>query len=130
MSEEYDKRCTRDTFGPACNCVGCVAMRNIKPKPERDYKMAYEESLKHLKIVGGTLTKAEAEVSALHTEIDDCHIRMIEMQPRLENYNELLMAVQMKHPDETRHQTALRYIARAEKGSGVQTGSAETGDSI
>jgi len=34
---------------------------------------------------------------------------------RLEGlYNELLFAVGMKHRDETRHQTALRYIQRAE----------------
>ena len=31
-----------------------------------------------------------------------------------EKYNELLYAVGNKHPDETRHQTALRYIQQAE----------------
>ena len=34
-----------------------------------------------------------------------------------EKYNELLMAVHRKHPDETRHHTALRYIINAEKGT-------------
>ena len=44
-----------------------------------------------------------------------------------EKYWELLMAVETKHPDETRHQTALRYIVRAGK-SGEQTGSIANGD--
>ena len=34
-----------------------------------------------------------------------------------ELYNELLFAVGSKYPDETRHQTALRYIRRAEMRS-------------
>jgi hypothetical protein len=34
-----------------------------------------------------------------------------------ELYNELLFAVGSKYPDETRHQTALRYIKRAEMRS-------------
>ena len=33
-------------------------------------------------------------------------------------YHELLYAVGNKHPGETRHQTALRYIQQAERGSG------------
>jgi len=33
---------------------------------------------------------------------------------RLALYNELLLAVCKKHPGETRHQTALRYIQQAE----------------
>ena len=33
-----------------------------------------------------------------------------------ELYNELLFAVGNKYPNETRHQTALRYILQAEKG--------------
>ena len=32
----------------------------------------------------------------------------------LEKYNELLMGVSMKFPDESRHETALRYIKQAE----------------
>ena len=34
-----------------------------------------------------------------------------------EKYDELIMAVQKKHPDESRHQTALRYIRQAEKST-------------
>lgn len=33
-------------------------------------------------------------------------------------YQELIYAVASKHPDETRHQTALRYIRQAETPSG------------
>ena len=35
-------------------------------------------------------------------------------QPLTDLYNELLFAVGNKHPNETRHQTALRYIQQAE----------------
>lgn len=34
-----------------------------------------------------------------------------------EQYNELIMAVAKKHPNETRHQTALRYIQQRERAS-------------
>lgn len=45
-----------------------------------------------------------------------------------EKYNELIMAVASKYPNETRHQTALRYIQQAEsnKGDGIATASLET----
>jgi len=36
----------------------------------------------------------------------------------LAKYHELLYAVATKHPDETRHETALRYIRNAERGTG------------
>jgi len=34
-----------------------------------------------------------------------------------EEYNELILAIGNKYPNETRHQTALRYIKQAEKNS-------------
>lgn len=37
---------------------------------------------------------------------------------RVEAYNELILAVGNKHPNETRHQTALRYIKNAEEPQG------------
>ena len=37
-------------------------------------------------------------------------------------YYELLYAVGNKWPDETRHQTALRYIQNAERGSNIAAG--------
>ena len=40
--------------------------------------------------------------------------------PVQELYNELLFAVARKHPNETRHQTALRYIQQAESGGANQ----------
>ena len=52
-----------------------------------------------------------------------------ELDGRYILYNELLMAVQTKHPGETRHQTALRHIAGSEKG-GEQTESVSNGDKI
>ena len=37
-----------------------------------------------------------------------------ELERLRELYNELIFAVATKHPGETRHETALRYITRAE----------------
>lgn len=37
-------------------------------------------------------------------------------------YNELIHAVETKHPDETRHETALRYITQAESPSRISEG--------
>lgn len=44
-----------------------------------------------------------------HASAQQSRIRELESK-----YNELLMAVQTKHPEETRHQTALRYIEQQE----------------
>ena len=41
------------------------------------------------------------------------------LQSRLEKYDELLYAVGTKYPDESRHQTALRYIRKAESQHNV-----------
>lgn len=41
----------------------------------------------------------------------------LQMQEALKLYRELLMAVGQKHPGETRHETALRYITQAERQS-------------
>ena len=44
-------------------------------------------------------------------EVEQLKQRIRELESK---YNELLMAVQKKHPEETRHQTALRYIQQRE----------------
>lgn len=40
--------------------------------------------------------------------------QLAKAEQRVAEYNELIYAVQTKNPDETRHQTALRYIRNAE----------------
>ena len=40
--------------------------------------------------------------------------QLAKVEQRVAEYNELIYAVQTKHHDETRHQTALRYIRNAE----------------
>ena len=42
------------------------------------------------------------------------------LTPHDEKYSELLYAVGNKHPGETRHQTALRYIRQAEASTGIE----------
>lgn len=43
-----------------------------------------------------------------------------------DRYDELLYAVATKHPDETRHQTALRYIRERETANDHQVASTES----
>lgn len=45
-----------------------------------------------------------------------------------DKYNELLFAVGLKFPGETRHQTALRYIKQAESASDLSVNVAEMSD--
>jgi hypothetical protein len=40
--------------------------------------------------------------------------RVAELEAERDRYHELLYAVEKKHPGETRHETALRYIRQAE----------------
>ena len=63
----------------------------------------------------------EAEVerlSAAHAKAcqanADSQAELAKAEQRVAEYNELIYAVQTKHHDETRHQTALRYIRNAE----------------
>jgi antitoxin component YwqK of YwqJK toxin-antitoxin module len=42
------------------------------------------------------------------------HLCKLAQMKKLEEYNELIMAVGKKYPNETRHETALRYIRNAE----------------
>ena len=45
------------------------------------------------------------------------HSYVVSMMKEKNNYNELLMSVESKFSDETRHQTALRYITERENQS-------------
>lgn len=45
-----------------------------------------------------------------------------ELEAARKNYQELILSVQSKYPDETRHETALRYIKERELRSATQTG--------
>jgi hypothetical protein len=72
-----------------------------------------------------TVRKAEAEAPG-HFNVRDCYTPApVQAQQAAPLYEELLFAVGNKHPDETRHQTALRYIRQAEAaGIGASSGSA------
>ena len=47
-------------------------------------------------------------------EMQTAQDQLAKAEQRVAEYNELIYAVQTKHHDETRHQTALRYIRNAE----------------
>lgn len=68
-----------------------------------------------------------AEGGALHDQLVDQQQEIIRLTDRLQAaekrvklYDELIYAVESKHPDETRHETALRYIREREQPKDVQ----------
>jgi hypothetical protein len=77
-------------------------------------------------VVQGWLDNA---IAARETAIQPFYRRLLaaltESQPS--RYDELLNAVASKHPGETRHQAALRYIQRAEAGDTASCGRPSVG---
>ena len=67
----------------------------------------------------GTLTDRERVIKAVNN-----HDKLQEISHK---YHELLLAVGDIHYDETRHQTALRYINEAERGGGCASAELEGG---
>jgi hypothetical protein len=72
----------------------------IRTAVHSPYGSVFRNPYKHQQAVLAALDAALAEPDAIAAK-----------------YNELLMAVAQKHPDETRHETALRYITQAENQS-------------
>ena len=60
------------------------------------------------------LAKAERLWQVAQGRCDGLEEKLAKAEQRVAEYNELIYAVQTKHHDETRHQTALRYIRNAE----------------
>ena len=85
--------------------------------------------LKAIKPLEDQLAAAQEELRAANSECDlfrkngrisdaneiaTLKDQLAKAEQRVAEYNELIYAVQTKNPDETRHQTALRYIRNAE----------------
>ena len=60
------------------------------------------------------LAKANQLWQVAQGRCDGLEEKLAKAEQRVAEYNELIYAVQTKNPDETRHQTALRYIRNAE----------------
>ena len=58
------------------------------------------------------LLRQHAELETLRTGYAAARL---EIESLREKYNELIFAVGMKYPGETRHETAMRYIKKAEE---------------
>ena len=58
-------------------------------------------------------------LETLYRENADLRKQLEQAEDWKTKYHELLFAVGQKFPDETRHQTALRYIRRAETGNNI-----------
>ena len=61
----------------------------------------------YIQMLSGDCAELERENAALRRKLEKMR----------EDYHELIMTVGNKYPDETRHQTALRYIQNAENRS-------------
>ena len=73
-------------------------------KPLEDQLAAAQEEIK-------TVTEQK---NRMWFEMQTAQDQLAKAEQRVAEYNELIYAVQTKHHDETRHQTALRYIRNAE----------------
>jgi hypothetical protein len=67
----------------------------------------------------------DAALAAALTRIADLNLKAADLEfdrssGVQEKYDELIFAVGKKYPSETRHETALRYIQQAERGSDEQ----------
>lgn len=82
----------------------------IQPPTPKDHERAV---MKWFILKGDPKLKAAAEEILRLAEIAD-------------KYWELIYAVAMKHPDETRHQTALRYITEREAPKDLPAAKAES----
>jgi hypothetical protein len=89
----------------------------LSHKQKQDMVWAYEEAMGGSRLPDGDGNDFEV-VQKMHEAMlaaapppptDDERVRELESK-----YNELIMAVACKFPDETRHDTALRYIRNAE----------------
>ena len=88
-------------------------------------KLSDAESL--IKKIIEEIKKEEKEKNRYHKEelhnrdlmIDAMNGTLAEQKEMSNKYHELIFAVQNKHPNETRHETALRYIKQAELSHGT-----------
>mgnify|MGYP001603984726 CR=1 FL=1 len=71
---------------------------NQVPMPEQQHK----------------IDRLQRLIDALIAHLDEQQRTIDRLNVSVVLYQELLYAVGQKHPDETRHQTALRYIRQAE----------------
>lgn len=60
------------------------------------------------------IQKLRQDLLTSYGESEELSGQLAKAEQRVVEYNELIYAVQTKHHDETRHQTALRYIRNAE----------------
>ena len=70
---------------------------------------AEQQAGEALAALAAVAIKARADVAVAEAQTDACELARLRGL-----YEELLYAVGNKHPRETRHQTALRYIHQAE----------------
>ena len=73
------------------------------------------DELKKLRTENELLKQVETNLCELH------NVALAELESLRKDYNELLFAVGHKYQSESRHQTALRYIRRAEEPCVIAT---------
>jgi hypothetical protein len=81
-----------------------------------------EDKPELLRLINAALVAAYAR-GREHNDVAIAHPLREQLAAEREKYQELLYAVERKWPNETRHQTALRYIQHAERKDSEQLGS-------
>jgi hypothetical protein len=105
-------------------CTLVIAVHALKQLQEDNILLAYRCAL--LDNVIRRISEA-SENTKVYCGVDvdpECAVLVEKVRAQRLNYNELLYQVSYKHPNETRHQTALRYIKQSENKNNMPEKSA------
>lgn len=78
-------------------------------------RLAFNDRVRVIEMQLKDKEELQDALANLRQQLADFAKRLAEAKRDAARYNELLYAVAKKHPDETRHETALRYIRQAEQ---------------
>jgi uncharacterized protein Yka (UPF0111/DUF47 family) len=115
-------------LGPEGNFCGPTHLHTIKNLESRvreleeavkDWHKVADQRSEEIIRLESELDRLKADNIAMGKEAKNAMLEVAQLHARhaalVEKYNELLYSVGNKYPDESRHETALRYIRNAEK---------------
>ena len=108
--DTYAEDNRRHTEATNCMMDDLVTLRKRYERLSTASRQAYALAITEINIREAETVSLKADLAAARAQ-----------------YNELIMAVAQKRPNESRHETALRYIRKAEQNSLGDTGSKQAG---
>lgn len=112
-------QCTKTQEAPPTTVIPTAELEALRARVETAERQAREANSCSAQML--IALQDVSELTRLEGEVDDysevpkaMRDRLTELERDAAKYYQLLYAVQTKHPDESRHETALRYIRNAE----------------